>query len=334
MPRNKRLHIPGAVNHVIVRGLEKRLLFLNDKDRFEFLGRLGNALNDTLCQCYAWVLMPNHIHLLIRTGIKSLTDLMRSLLTGYAIYFNRAHNRHGYLFQNRYKSILCQEDRYFAKLVSYIHLNPVRAKIIESVDELDYYPWSGHAAIIGTKKCPWQNTDEVLSRFKRNKQAARAAYRELLIEQAQKGFDENLTGGGLRRSAGGWHNIKLSRHKDSFWRGDERILGDSAFVEETLEISNEYLDGKFALQCSGWDINKLISHVCALYKIPPKELLKKGRSNELSAAKGLICYWGYCTLGISGADLSRYFNISRPAISKNIALGKNISEEQCLKLIS
>ncbi len=122
MPRQKRINIPGAVHHIIVRGLNGQELFYDDKDRIELISRLKTALQATECQCYAWSIMPNHFHLLIRTGKISLSDLMRKVLTGYAIYFNRRHKRSGYVYQNRYKSILCQEDVYLLELVRYIHL--------------------------------------------------------------------------------------------------------------------------------------------------------------------------------------------------------------------
>ena len=102
MPRHRRIDCPGVVHHVIVRGIERRKIFFDENDNHEFLKRLERALLQTGCQCYAWALMSNHFHLLIRTGDKSLSDLMRSLQTGYAIYFNRRHRRSGYVYQNRY----------------------------------------------------------------------------------------------------------------------------------------------------------------------------------------------------------------------------------------
>ena len=140
MPRNKRLHIPGGIYHVISRGIERRDIFSDNVERKEFLSRLENVLQKTGAQCLAWVLMSNHFHLLMRTGSQSLSDIMRKLLTGYALYFNRRHNRHGHLYQNRYKSVLCQEDVYLEELVRYIHLNPLRAHIVKTLDELDIYP--------------------------------------------------------------------------------------------------------------------------------------------------------------------------------------------------
>ena len=143
MPRSKRIDIPGAVYHVIARGIESREIFLHDFDREEFLRRLEKGLKETGHKCYAWALMPNHIHLLLGTGENPLSDLMRKILTGYAVYFNRKYTRSGYLYQNRYKSILCQEEKYMLELVRYIHLNPLIGGVVKTIDELDNFWWNG-----------------------------------------------------------------------------------------------------------------------------------------------------------------------------------------------
>ena len=117
MPRQARIDAPGALHHIIIRGIEKRSIFRDDQDRDNFLERLGRILSETSTPCYAWALMHNHIHLLLRTGRAPIATVMRRLLTGYAQQFNRRHNRHGQLFQNRYKSILCEEDPFLLELV-------------------------------------------------------------------------------------------------------------------------------------------------------------------------------------------------------------------------
>ncbi len=130
MPRSARLDAPGVLHHIIIRGIERRAIFKNDFDRENFLERLSSLVPETQSICYAWVFMSNHAHFLLRSGSQGVAHLMRRLLTGYAVSFNRRHRRHGPLFQNRYKSIICQEDAYFKELVRYIHLNPVRAKTV------------------------------------------------------------------------------------------------------------------------------------------------------------------------------------------------------------
>ena len=152
MPRQPRLDAPGLLQHVMARGIERRKLFRDDKDRQSFLKRPAIIFEETQTQCYAWALIPNHFHLLLRTGPTPLSKVMRRLMTGYAITFNNRHKRRGHLFQNRYKSVICEEDPYLLELIRYIHLNPLRAKLIRDLKELDKYPWSGHSAILGRCK--------------------------------------------------------------------------------------------------------------------------------------------------------------------------------------
>ena len=124
MPRRSRIDAPGALQHIVSRGIERRSIFEDATDRDGFLERLGNVLLESGTVCYAWALMTNHVHLLLRTGSIPLSTIMRRVLTGHARQFNRRHRRHGQLFQNRYKSFLCEEDAYLLELVRYIHPNP------------------------------------------------------------------------------------------------------------------------------------------------------------------------------------------------------------------
>ena len=161
MPRMSRLDTPGLLHHIIIRGIERRKIFNDDKDRDDFTDRLSVLLPKTKTQCYAWAFMPNHAHFLFRSGTAGISTVMRRLLTGYAVSYNRRHSRHGQLFQNRYKSIICQEDVYLQELVRYIHLNPLRAKIVADLEELDRYAYCGHSALMG-KKRKWQNSEDLL----------------------------------------------------------------------------------------------------------------------------------------------------------------------------
>jgi len=130
----------------MVRGIEGRFNFRDDRDRDDFIRRLVEAAVAKDLTIYAWALLPNHLHLLLRTGAPSLARAMRSLLTGYARAFNRRHRRRGHLFQNRYKSIVVEEELYLLELVRYIHLNPLRAKILPELATLDRYPSSSASA--------------------------------------------------------------------------------------------------------------------------------------------------------------------------------------------
>ena len=160
MPRLARLDIPGLLQHVIVRGIERRDIFNDDHDRQLFVARFAALLSETGVLCYAWALLSNHFHLLLMPTTTPLSLFMRRLLTGYAIYFNRRNKRSGHLFQNRYKSVVCEEEPYLLELIRYIHLNPLRAGMVASLEELDIYPWTGHAALLGHRQFDSQNIEK------------------------------------------------------------------------------------------------------------------------------------------------------------------------------
>lgn len=137
MPRGPRLDAPGALHHVMARGLDRQLIFRDGRDRDDFVRRLASLAEAGALGIYAWALLPNHFHFLVRTAHRPLSRAMRSLLTGYAGAFNRRHRRTGHLFQNRYKSIVVEEETYFLELVRYLHLNPVRAGVGTSLRDMD-----------------------------------------------------------------------------------------------------------------------------------------------------------------------------------------------------
>jgi putative transposase len=204
MPRQARLDIPGLVYHVMARGIEGREIFCSDKDRDSFLHRLAEIVSDIGGPTvYAWTLIPNHFHLLIRPNQMRLSTVMQRLMTGYALNFNKAHKRIGHLFQNRYKSIVVEEDPYFLELVRYIHLNPLRANIVGTMNELDKYRYCGHSSITGHSDCQFQAVDDILLRFADNRPLALKAYEEFVEAGVEQGTREDLRGGGLIRSAGG-----------------------------------------------------------------------------------------------------------------------------------
>ena len=125
MPRQARLDAPGTLHHVMGRGIEKTTIFRNEEDRIDFLNRVALLCQEETWKVYAFALIANHFHLLIRTGRQSLSYSMRKLLTGYVVNYNRRYKRYGHLFQNRYKSIICEDDPYLLELTRYIHLNPL-----------------------------------------------------------------------------------------------------------------------------------------------------------------------------------------------------------------
>jgi REP element-mobilizing transposase RayT len=182
MPRSPRLDYPGALHHLIVRGIDRGAIFRTDQDRRLFLDRLAALVIDSHAGLYAWALMPNHAHVLLRTGTLPLSRFALRWLGPYASAFNRLHHRVGYLFQNRFTNGLVEEEPYFLELVRYIHLNPVRSRLPVSIESLDQYPWTGHSVILGHQPFPAQDPKSVLHRFVPTIGAARTAYRAFVRE--------------------------------------------------------------------------------------------------------------------------------------------------------
>ena len=208
MPRGARLDAPGTLHHVMVRGIEGNSIVADDEDRMYFVSRMGKVAAATGTSIYAWALLTNHAHILLKSGASGLSTFMRKLLTGYATGYNLRHKRHGHLFQNRYKSIVCEEEPYFLRLVSYIHLNPLRAGLAESLEDLERYPWGGHAVVMNRIRHEWQDRNYVRGYFGKRESSALQAYREFVAEESGRGRQPELTGGGLIRSIGGWSEVK------------------------------------------------------------------------------------------------------------------------------
>ena len=165
MPRQARIDFPGALHHVIVRGVARGRIVASDSDRALFVAELASRLKESDISCLAWSVMPNHAHFLLRTGTIPLGRVIQGWLTRYAGAYNFRHRRTGHLIQNRYKAILCDEESYLLALVRSLHLNPFRAGLVASIEALERYRWTGHAALMGTRLVPWQSTQEVLGLF-------------------------------------------------------------------------------------------------------------------------------------------------------------------------
>jgi REP element-mobilizing transposase RayT/predicted XRE-type DNA-binding protein len=166
MPRKSRIDAPSALHHIIGRGINRQEIFSDETDYRDFLNRLGDVLSETNTSCYAWALLPNHFHLLVRAGDVPVSRVMQRLLTGYVVTYNHRHHRFGHLFQNRYTSIVCQEDPYLLELVRYIHLNPLRAKVVSDYKALGHHPYCGHSVILGRRRNDWQDDEELQQTYR------------------------------------------------------------------------------------------------------------------------------------------------------------------------
>jgi putative transposase len=294
MPRQARLDMPGALHHIMVRGINKSSIFKDNQDRARFVGRLGETVSASHGSVYAWVLMRDHVHILFKSGSEGISWVMRRLLTWYGQYFNRRHKRSGHLFENRYKSILCEEETYLLALVRYIHLNPIRAKVVQSLEGLDRYRWSGHRAIIGKAKCPWMDIDTVLSQYGGRRKEAISAYRRFVGEGMAEGRNPRLVGGGLIRSQGGWSQVVALRRRGNEEESDERILGSGDFVHGVLQEAEERHLRQIKFRRLGRSITHIIQEECETRGISPEELKGGSRRVPVSEVRGAIAcrIWG------------------------------------------
>ncbi len=319
MPRGPRLDAPGVLHHVMARGIDRQTIFRDDVDREDLLDRISELVHDRQLSIYAWALMPNHFHLLVRTDELPLERSMRSLLTGFATVFNRRHDRVGHLFQNRYKSVVCEAERYFLELVRYIHLNPLRAGIVRHVDELDSYAYTGHSALLSTVPRTWQSIGEVLERFGRDLGWARAAYRKFVCDGAMLGKRPELGGGGLVRSAGGWKAVSELRRGREEFTADERVLGSSRFVDQILaEVAGR--DHREAPTPP--DLCSVKEMVCAACGVSPLAVCERGRIRAISEAREGLAYLWVEFLGRSGRELALDLGLTPESVYKAAKRGR------------
>jgi len=318
MPRQARLDVPGALHHIMIRGINRSAIFRDDQDRHRFLGRLGKNVQAAQCKVHAWVLMDNHVHMLFRSGNQGISAVMRKMLSWYAQYFNRRHNRTGHLFENRYKSILCEEENYLLALVRYINLNPVRANIVTTIEQLDRYPWSSHRAIIGKATYPWADIDTVLTHFAGSKRKAINAYRRFVRAGLDEGKNPVLSGGGLLRSHGGWSQVLAMKRKGDIQESDERILGSGDFVQAILREAEDKDLRQLKIRRSGRTLEKIIAEECKKAGIKEIELSSGSRRSIVSRVRSRIAYRGRDELALSAAEMARSLGVATSSITRAI----------------
>ena len=213
MARKPRLEVEGGLYHLITRGVDRQNIFHDPRDFLKFLTLLSVQKEKLPFYLYAYCLMTNHIHLLIERRTDNIGRIMHRVLTGYTQYYNRKYHRSGHVLQGRHKAILCQSDPYLAELVRYIHLNPVRAKMVERPEE---YPYSSHCAYLGLEPADSVDVDPVLRRFGPKKEIARERYVQFMI-----------AGNGQSSEA-------------RFYKAENGVLGTEEFVDSMIHRMGEF----------------------------------------------------------------------------------------------
>ncbi len=294
MTRPLRVEYSGAIYHIINRGNAGENLFRGIKDREKFLKYFEKAVDRFSLKIHTYCLMTNHYHFLVETLQPNLSKAFQWINVSYAAYFNRKYRRKGHLFQGRFKSILVDADEYLKQLSRYIHLNPVRAKLVEHPAD---YPWSSYPVYIGKAKSPgWLQTGWLLSQFGKKKKEAGKNY---------KNFVEKV-------------DITKLENPEKELRGGF-ILGTPDFVNWVKEtfLSNRS-DEKEIPQLRQLKpmikTESIVEAVCREFDCNRELILKKGRKNNL--ARDLAIYLARELTGETGKSLGEYFgNISGAAIT-------------------
>jgi len=266
----------------MVRGVDRTRIFLDDQDRARFLFRLEEAVRMTGLSCFAWALMPNHVHLQLRTGPTPLAVGMHRLGTSYASDFNRRHNRTGHLFQNRYKALVVESDAYDLELLRYIHLNPLRAGILPDLDALEDHPWTGHRTLMGRGRARFQAVEEVLHGLGATPAAARLRLREWMeagvVDPARRGTGGLASGTVPEPSA---LPVPVGR---------EGVLLPAAggLCPRSLRAD--------VLHQAGWDLRRLVRWVCAATGVAEEDLASGRRTRDVSRARAVIAWFAWTDL--------------------------------------
>ena len=258
MPRPPRLEFAGAVYHVTTRGNERKALFRDDRDREDFLSSISRYRDRFGFRLLAFCLMTNHVHLAIRTGEAPLSRIMAGLQSTYAQRFNRRYARVGHLFQGRYKSFLVQEDRHLIALIRYVHLNPVRARIVRHASE---YPWSSDRYFRDGRGPAWMDVDQALSLIAPTRRRAIARYIELVDGPASRS-----PGAGIPAIA-------------------RAVEGDAAFALERFAAARE-LDPPIP----GLTEDRILEATARATEISVADLLGPQRGGDVARARCLAAY--------------------------------------------
>jgi REP element-mobilizing transposase RayT len=332
MPRGPRLDVPGALHHVTVRGERGSRVFRDAADREDFLARVGVLGQEGCWGVYAWAVLPDHAHLLVRTGSLPLARCMRRLLTGYAGAFNRRHKHQGRLFSDRYKSVVVDEEPYFLEFVRYVHLNPLRRRVVRDLAGLAAYPYAGHAALLGRVPRAWQDTEAVLAFFAPSPAEARQAYEAFVAAGARQGRRPELQGGGLLRSLGSRKALQALRQAGGRYAADERILGRSGFVERFREASAQHAVAEATRRQPGVTLDALIGRVADLFGVTPQGIFSPGRARPAAQARQLLTYLWVERLGRRASELAAALGRTRGNVSWSARRGAAIAQARAAEI--
>ncbi len=300
----------------MARGIDNGMIFRAETDRQDFVDGLRRVAVDGGAAVYAWSLLSNHFHLLIRTGPTPLSLLMRRLLTAHAVRFNGRYQRCGHLFQNRFKSILVHDETYFLELVRYIHLNPQRAGVISTIDELDRYPWTGHRVLLGDGGSSWQSVAAVLSCFGTDVAAARVAYRRFVTDGIGR-TDREFDGGGFVRRGNQWQGVEELRRAREAWAPAERVLARRNTLGD-LQGALPILPPPRAPRAPGIDPSVLVERVLRQLEVTAEAVAGTGRHRSVTTVRAILAHLLVHRCGLSFNQTARVLGMSKWSVRRAV----------------
>ncbi len=302
MGRKPRVHFPGAVYHVITRGNQKQIIFKDREGYSRFLNFLDEAQTRFSFKLYAYVLMPNHVHLLMEVGSYPLAKVMQTLLYRYTRYFNNRYRKVGHLFQGRYRAILCDKDHYLLELVRYLHLNPVRAGLVK---EAKRYPWSSHEKYLKGRDEGGVAVREVLSYWSKQRGEAIKRYTEFVLEGIEHG------------------------HREDYYRvKDQRYLGDEEFIDR-VEKARDNVNEASPVTLT---VQEAAERTVQFFGANPHNALDKIRGHEASRLRAIAAYVAREVGGIKLTETARYFTRDLSTLSLRVKkLEEEMNEQPALR---
>lgn len=309
MSRKARIHSPGALAHITAHSIDDRLLFVDNLDRLQFLSRFEKLLKKTGYKCNSWSLMDNHYHLVVRTNEKPMSDLMRPLNGGYAQWYNKKYKRPGYLFRDRFASSLCQDSDYAKELIRYVHLNPLRANQVGSLEELEKWPWCGHGYLLGNKSTHgegFQERVEPLRRFGEDEESALIKYIEYMNEGINRG--KSLEPVELQLT----ETLVIGESEKKL----PAVIGDHEYVKNAMlkAASTSYrLHSKDKYESV---LENVAATVLEKYSLQKEDLITRKRRSITTIARQDFCKIAYNEELLPMSVIARFLRITIPAVSK------------------
>lgn len=288
MARKPRIEFEGAFYHVIVRGNQRQKIFRDEEDFTKYLHILARYKALYKYLLYAYVLMNNHVHLLIETGKTPLSKILQGINQSYTAWFNRKYRTVGHLFQGRYKAILCDRDGYLLSLVKYIHLNPVRARLVKDPGE---YQWSSNAAYINPLRKSIVDEDRVLRMFSENKGRARRLCRSFVCDDI------------------------VANKEDIYGTIDKRILGDEQFANMVMSKCEAVIEpGRKEKEYSLADISGAIGEIFGITLI---QIRRKGKDRSITHGRKVLSLVAK-EYGYKGRHIAEYIRKDPALITRHV----------------